>query len=470
MSTLNPLQHQLDNFFAENSQRVSAVDDLFRKAQPILAALNDPFEPFVNQLQNNPFLERLVEALLTDNKALNVPVESLIAYWKLVAESIPQILPPLDVDIPQRTPKRGSRWHHWLKHISQSILEPHHRTTTTPLKTLQHLELQWQTQLMYSSAYITGQLINLKRGQTFHWFLPRKFQGEESLENIAVYTKNDDSTLDITLYHAEEHSSEKQGGESSLGMERAFSMRYYSHVPLGELFGPEFETTHLPNGIHVESVIKALFTPRSKHSPLIAAYKPLEAYMKRPESPHARLMQVEHTHPLKAIHAFFYDILVNTLSQKNPPTESQTIIDRYKAIICLSRVLLSSAYCKKLMEDGFSSEPLQYTRFGILSAAIASTARYSEKQLNNPFLAPLMNLITDTIHRISLKANELHHQTLTLSEECYHHSLPDQIDLIRKSLIACSGYLDYHVNRPSIAPLLHPSKASLSPILNPLSI
>lgn len=354
----------INKFLAEEQKVGRAIDHLFIPAHFKMPILDQEYYSRAEEISNIPDFEEVAAALLTAEKPRKIDPQTFLRIGIMISHEFERLIPQID-------PSFGIH----LKQLFQSLCQ------------------QVADRKCESFKYITDRIHHLLPGTSFPLLLPRATPWGKSLENIVVYKKNEDETFDITLFYAKKECWKEQGGEAAIGYEKQFPVRLFSHVPFQDLLGDDKEH---PSSLHAKLILKALESPQYVEKGLVAVFSPLNGYLKEPEEPF-RLIQAGHLHSLKAITAFLYI----AIREESP----QGALDKYKAFLCATRLLLSIAMLKSLAHEG-KKEPF-HSRIGLLAQTARAAARQINKLRDNPFFEPIYECAVGTATQLKDKAEKM---------------------------------------------------------------
>ena len=381
MNPLEKLQHSLDTFHRKKCVQASDSASHFLAHKINLEKVPEHYSTCVAEAAKTfDNIHFLAQIFFTDEPA-HAPQGELLDYWETTLKLVPNIMPGFtEQDLTGMMTVLSQLFH---QHYSESYADP---------------------------RMITNQLRELKPGESFQLLLPQNISvGSPQLENIAVYKRNPDTTLDIFFYNAASDVWKEQGGEYAAGIERASPIRYYSHVPQSELFGPNANEADR-ECLHATSLLKAMKAAGEDLGSIASCFHPLEAYRAKPPKPYARMVHVTHAHSLKGINAFLHDCLYQSLLETHPTITEKEVLYRYKAIIALHQLFLTSSLKESLNTNIAFSSANYFNLVGLLSNAIETTARTVNKQRNNPFFQELFPLAASTLNDLLQKADKLNRE------------------------------------------------------------
>lgn len=386
---MNPID-VINRFVIERQNSEHQINQLLARTYDTLPILNEEYYFLAEQISQISGFEDIAEAFLTSENPAKIDPQALLQIWNLASNALPQLLPDLNNSLCQ--------------HLKQLF---------------QNLSLQYESGNWSSAAWITGQIKNLERGKSFKLPLPHKTAEGKSLETVVMYQKNEDDTLDIKLFHAKEGCWNDQGGEYALGYEKSHPVRYFSHVPYSNLFGPAFDGQSC---IHAKTLLKAAEDSNQGPDALIAAFSPLNSYLKRVEQ-HGNPVSTAHAHSLKGIHAFLYTSIAEN-------SNSGEALNNYKACLCVFRLVLSIAIMKS-----FAEEDQADTKFGMLAEAAFTAARHLEKQKDNPIIRTIHEAAAGTLEQLKERAERLQRARIP-DDNCVKNRkiAHDQAKLMKKAL------------------------------------
>ena len=300
----------IDRFLSEQQAAQDKINQLFAQTAFTSPILKREYyllaERICNEIRG---FEDIAEAMLTNESPRKIDPQVFLRIWILISEALLGLNGSFDADL------------------------------SSQLKTLfQSLCLQNADQRFTSPQWITNCIKNLKSGESFQLLLPHTTPSGKSLENLVVYKKNNDETFDIQFFNARKESWDQQGGEHAIGHEKILPFRFYDKVPVQDLLGPNFNGD---SAIHAKILSRATGEPDAQG--LMAAFAPLTAFLAQPEQ-QSRLIGVEHVHGLKGMHAFLYATLWEI-------TDEDQALEKYKALLCICRLVLSIAVMKSVGEN-----------------------------------------------------------------------------------------------------------------------
>lgn len=379
------------------------LDKIFSIHDTPLTPLKEEFYDTATSLGNIEGIEALADALVSPD-SLPVPFETTRSFWSRLFNDLPALLnlPP---------------------------------TTVQALETaLDHLQ---DGQQVLTSERVIEKLAELEPDQSLVLPLTPRSPISQTTENLAIYKKNRDGSFDITLYGVKPGASESQGGEFTLGWERASPCLFFKSVPVQELFGPNYP--HETSGLHGDSLVKALATNRSNEA-VRTVFHPFAPYQSTSSSPFARLVEAGHPSSLKGWSAYFYDAIAASLPQNSSPKEA---LDIFKAIAAIGKTTLSLGLFHALSKapKDFPLEKL-LSHLSLLSGLLQKTALTLKKLTNNPYLIPLKESLAASLAVCNDETDQLIRMTTSEIEELSPHLSEDQIDAAKRSLISCQGFLE----------------------------
>ncbi|MBN9378772.1 MAG: DUF3638 domain-containing protein [Chlamydiales bacterium] len=380
----------------KNSDYIKQADQLFRLNTPPPTHLSEDFDEVAQAISDIAEGEQVAKALFSPELSVLKP-EVLLNFWTIIAENLPKLIPTLPSSLPIFLQERIEELKH--QHGSQDYL---------------------------NAEWIADRLMNLSPKETFNLILPHTAPGGEKLENVVVYHRNSNGTYDITVFNAKSGASEIQEGENAIGYEKGYPLRSYTQVPPKELFGPG----HTDGLFHAESLIQAMDVYQLETSSILAIFQPLTPYLSKSSSPFARMMRLEHTHSLKGIQAFFYDLIAQGL--KGNSIDQKEILNSYKAINAVARLVLCMGLFQGLKLEESYDQTIQ--SLGILEESLRATARYIHKQKKNPYIESLFASASYHLELLDRRIQDIKYSRSFKSEKFLSTQLPhDQLDLIHHS-------------------------------------
>ena len=188
------------------------INQLFAQTNVKAPILHNEHYLLAEKINQIPGFEDIVEALSTFESPHVINPQTWLRIWLTVSSSLSQLIPGFNADLSMH-----------LKQLFQALCQ------------------QYADRKFTSSVWITKSIKDLQPDESFQLLLPQTTVWGRSLENLAVYKKNDNGTYDIQLFQAKQDCWSEQGGEHAVGHEKAFPVRYFSQVPVENLLGPEFK-------------------------------------------------------------------------------------------------------------------------------------------------------------------------------------------------------------------------------------